>query len=215
MPMNTPSFAQTIRARRNKLGLTQEEVSAKGGPSDTTQRRVEGGEIFNITQSTLKKYEAGLDWRPGVVAELLSRDTEVDIDKAELEAAEESGDISGYRRRRAERTQKPRPFQFATSEGPQIQISALEMVSLYVSIKRIGEYADAFGGGQLPKGLLDLIDVAAEQAQQLAFPGTRLSQAEAGHPDLFTEVMKSQGFGQLATNRSANDDERKGNARDD
>lgn len=48
------------------------EVTEKGGPSDTTQRRVEAGEPFSISQSTLRKYDQGLNWRDGAAAGLLS-----------------------------------------------------------------------------------------------------------------------------------------------
>lgn len=64
-------FGKMVRARRAVLGLTQEEVSALGGPSDTTFTKIENLEWRPGRAATLKKLDAGLKWEPGSSARIL------------------------------------------------------------------------------------------------------------------------------------------------
>ncbi|WP_454199505.1 hypothetical protein [Nocardia sp. Marseille-Q1738] len=64
-------FGQMVKARRDALGLTQEEVSALGGPSDTTFTKIENLEWRPGRTATLRKLDAGLQWEPGSSARIL------------------------------------------------------------------------------------------------------------------------------------------------
>jgi hypothetical protein len=61
-------FGQIVRARREELGLRQEEVTELGGPSDTTQGRIENasGPVPNV--STRNMLDAPLGWAAGSAA---------------------------------------------------------------------------------------------------------------------------------------------------
>lgn len=72
MPMNTERFASIVAARRSELGLTQQEVANAGGPSDTTQRKIESAESVNVSPQTLRKYDLALQWREASAATTLA-----------------------------------------------------------------------------------------------------------------------------------------------
>lgn len=65
---NRVRFGRIVRERRLKLGLTQDDVFVAGGPSDTTQTRVERGGGPEPSVSTLNKFDAALRWEPGSAA---------------------------------------------------------------------------------------------------------------------------------------------------
>jgi len=64
-------FSRFVKARRAALGLTQEEVSALGGPSDTTFTKIENLDWKPGRAGTLKKLDAGLRWQEGSSARIL------------------------------------------------------------------------------------------------------------------------------------------------
>lgn len=64
-------FGRMVKARRDVLGLTQEEVSTLGGPSDTTFTKIENLEWRPGRAATLKKLDAGLKWEAGSSARIL------------------------------------------------------------------------------------------------------------------------------------------------
>ncbi|ANO05273.1 helix-turn-helix domain-containing protein [Mycobacteroides immunogenum] len=72
MPRNTGAFAAVVRRRLDELGLTQLDVADRGGPSDSTLRKILDGEPVNIAASTLRKLDAPLDWQAGSAAKWLS-----------------------------------------------------------------------------------------------------------------------------------------------
>lgn len=59
------NLARHVLARREQLDLTQLEVHAAGGPSNTWQTLIEGGRIETLSRSTARKLDAGLHWEPG------------------------------------------------------------------------------------------------------------------------------------------------------
>lgn len=65
------ALGRAVRTRRTQLGLTQEEVNAHGGPSDTTLTKIENGEGANPAASTLRKLDTALRWRPGSAQRVL------------------------------------------------------------------------------------------------------------------------------------------------
>lgn len=66
-------FGAIVKARRAALGLTQEEVNALGGPSDTTFTKIENLEWRPGRPATLRKLDDGLKWQPGSSASILYR----------------------------------------------------------------------------------------------------------------------------------------------
>lgn len=65
MSSNADRLAEAVKARREELDLTQMDVWQAGGPSNTTQTRIENGELETLTRVTARKIDAGLQWAPG------------------------------------------------------------------------------------------------------------------------------------------------------
>jgi len=63
-----------VRERRTRLGLSQRDVAERGGPSDTTQQRIEAGEWRpgRGVSTTLEKLDRGLGWKPGSASRILA-----------------------------------------------------------------------------------------------------------------------------------------------
>ncbi|MBI2698644.1 MAG: helix-turn-helix transcriptional regulator [Mycobacterium sp.] len=57
-------FGRVVRARREELGIQQEEMSSYGGPSSTTMSRIERG-VAPPSPKSLRKLDTGLRWQPG------------------------------------------------------------------------------------------------------------------------------------------------------
>ncbi|NMD55226.1 MULTISPECIES: helix-turn-helix domain-containing protein [Tsukamurella] len=70
------SLAEAVLLRRGQLGLSQADVAAAGGPSDTTQSKIEQGVAAKVGRQTLAKYDTALQWGTGTAAAFLARDTE-------------------------------------------------------------------------------------------------------------------------------------------
>lgn len=65
-------LAATISDRRSQLGLTQAQVTRRGGPSKPTQIRYEASDIPSGAQDgTLHKYESALELPPGTLQTIL------------------------------------------------------------------------------------------------------------------------------------------------
>lgn len=64
-------FGQLVARRRQALGLTQEQVNALGGPSNTTFTKIENLEWRPGRPATLQKLDAGLQWKEGSSARIL------------------------------------------------------------------------------------------------------------------------------------------------
>lgn len=60
-------LARFASERRLDLGLTQEDVRARGGPSTATMRLIEGGLQDGYSERTLSKLEQVLEWQRGSV----------------------------------------------------------------------------------------------------------------------------------------------------
>lgn len=68
MSYNWEEFGALVLQRRKvELGLTQEEVANRGGPSNATMTKLEKGLGVKVRTlaSTLRKLEEALDWEPG------------------------------------------------------------------------------------------------------------------------------------------------------
>lgn len=64
-------FGQFVYKRRRLLNLTQDEVTAAGGPSDAAQTRAENGTGPDPSIETLRKLDVALRWVPGSAARTL------------------------------------------------------------------------------------------------------------------------------------------------
>ncbi|WP_326603404.1 helix-turn-helix domain-containing protein [Rhodococcus sp. PD04] len=65
---NRVRFGRIVRERREALGMTQDDVTAAGGPSDTTQTRIERAEGSEPTATTRNRFDHALRWEPGSAA---------------------------------------------------------------------------------------------------------------------------------------------------
>lgn len=54
-----------VLKRRNQLDLTQLEVAAANGPSNTKQTEIENGLLETLLPNMAKKLDAGLRWEKG------------------------------------------------------------------------------------------------------------------------------------------------------
>ena len=58
-------FGECVRARRIELGLTQEDVRARGGPSTATMNLIETWQKQSYSTHTFTVLERALEWEPG------------------------------------------------------------------------------------------------------------------------------------------------------
>ncbi|KXP00855.1 helix-turn-helix domain-containing protein [Tsukamurella pseudospumae] len=65
-------LAGAVKARRGALGLSQLDVAAAGGPSDTTQSKIELTLATKVGPRTLAKYDNALQWPAGRAAAIFS-----------------------------------------------------------------------------------------------------------------------------------------------
>ncbi len=65
-------FGRIVRERRDYLGLRQDQVAARGGPSTTTLTKVENGTPPAPTPGTLRKLDVGLGWEQGSATRAVS-----------------------------------------------------------------------------------------------------------------------------------------------
>ena len=63
-PPDWPRLGRYVRERRNELGLTQEEIATRGGPSTATLRLIEGGEQAAFRAKSLRQLADALHWTP-------------------------------------------------------------------------------------------------------------------------------------------------------
>lgn len=65
MTADYSALSRAVLARREQLGLTQDEVYAAGGPSNTKISQIEQGKAEVVSASTLRKLDVGLRWAAG------------------------------------------------------------------------------------------------------------------------------------------------------
>lgn len=71
--MDLERFGRIVLDRRIELGLSQEDVAAAGGPTDTTLGKIENCEWTPGNRKvTLRKLDAGLRWEPGSAVRTLA-----------------------------------------------------------------------------------------------------------------------------------------------
>lgn len=70
-------LGRAVRTMRKILDLTQDEVTAQGGPSDVTIRGLENGSGKRPNGDTLRKLDIGLRWPAGFASKVLRGDADV------------------------------------------------------------------------------------------------------------------------------------------
>lgn len=65
-------LAEAVKARRAELGLSQLHVYEAGGPSNSTMTAIENATKTDISWSTLRKLDIGLQWPQDCALNLIS-----------------------------------------------------------------------------------------------------------------------------------------------
>lgn len=71
-PKNNERFAAIVRDEFVRLGITQAEFQARGGPSDTTLRRIIEGQEVGVSPRTLSGLDSAFKWERGSAARSLA-----------------------------------------------------------------------------------------------------------------------------------------------
>ncbi|MGU3650608.1 hypothetical protein [Mycolicibacterium sp. A43C] len=90
-PKNNPRFASVVRDTMERLGFTQVDVDERGGPSDTTLRKVlDGKRTDSISVRTLKMLDAAFGWEPGSAARTLAGGEPTIVDPGSAQSSPKS-----------------------------------------------------------------------------------------------------------------------------
>ncbi|QNG20173.1 helix-turn-helix transcriptional regulator [Rhodococcus triatomae] len=116
-------FGQYVYHRRRLLNLTQDEVTAAGGPSDAAQTRAENGTGPDPSIETLRKLDLALRWAPGSAARTLEGGEPVPLESSES------------RRIPAERP----PLRLGPSQIPLDLETLVELLAPHGAVNRIAE----------------------------------------------------------------------------
>lgn len=65
-------LAKAVKDRRRELGLRQQDLSARGGPSKASLYSVENAAADNFSDSTIEMLETSLDWAFGSIASVVA-----------------------------------------------------------------------------------------------------------------------------------------------
>lgn len=96
-PADARRLADAIAVRRARLGLNQEALAARGGPSGRTVRDIENARLDRFTPSTLSKLDRALDWRDGTSEKILDGTaTEAELAEVVARAGHASGTGTAY-----------------------------------------------------------------------------------------------------------------------
>lgn len=80
MTENLERLATAVKSARTWRGLSQLEVHALGGPSNSTLTQIEAGRPPAPSLQTMKKLEKAFDWPAGMVRLILSDATDEEVD---------------------------------------------------------------------------------------------------------------------------------------
>ena len=70
--MSWERLGAEVRDRRSALGLTQADVTARGGPSVLTLRAIENNRAGRMTPRLRRALETALNWAPGSIDAILA-----------------------------------------------------------------------------------------------------------------------------------------------
>jgi transcriptional regulator with XRE-family HTH domain len=74
LPMSWEQLGDAVRHRRKELGLTQADVTARGGPSVETVRAVENNRAGRMGPLSRRALERAIEWQEGSIDALLKGD---------------------------------------------------------------------------------------------------------------------------------------------
>lgn len=74
-------LGRAVRDRRNRLDLTQEDVTEQGGPSHQTLRNIERGDPGPYQSRTIATLERVLGWRAGIAERIVAGTAPADGDE--------------------------------------------------------------------------------------------------------------------------------------
>src|SRR3954451_23689937 len=88
--MSWESLGAAVRDRRTALGMTQGEVSERGGPSVETQRAIENNRAGRLSPRMRRALERVLEWESGSVDAVIAgaRATAAETNPAETSAVD-------------------------------------------------------------------------------------------------------------------------------
>lgn len=72
MEQDIKRLGSYVEARRKNLGLSQADLAARGGPSDTTVSKIEMGRTRRILPKTARELDLALEWLPGSAESVMS-----------------------------------------------------------------------------------------------------------------------------------------------
>ncbi len=70
-PMSWATLGTAVRERRYELGLSQADVTARGGPSVETLRAVEKNRAGRLTDKLRRALERAIEWETGSIDDIL------------------------------------------------------------------------------------------------------------------------------------------------
>lgn len=178
-------FGSIVRARREELGIQQDDMRDHQGPSSTTMSGIERG-VIDPARSTLRKLDVGLRWVQGSAAKTLDGGTPEALPVgADVEPVDERGfigedpredapDLIGFANRIAEAAEKM--FTVTSDVGLvtvlQPAVRMLSMASQSIGLRLRQEE----GVMESPEqGVAEWFAVYAEQLQELAATAVRVS----------------------------------------
>jgi transcriptional regulator with XRE-family HTH domain len=71
LPMSWEQLGDAVRHRRKELGLTQADVTARGGPSVETVRAVENNRAGRLGRQSRRALERAIEWEAGSIDAVL------------------------------------------------------------------------------------------------------------------------------------------------
>lgn len=69
-------LGEAVKKRRERLGLTQDDLRGLGGPSNTTVSQIEQGAAETVSPLVQRKLDASLSWEAGTARALLEGGTD-------------------------------------------------------------------------------------------------------------------------------------------
>jgi transcriptional regulator with XRE-family HTH domain len=114
-------FGQFVYKRRRLLNLTQDQVTAAGGPSDAAQTRAENGTGPDPSIETLRKLDVALRWAPGSAARTLEGGSPTPLEALDAE----------------ERSAPSRPLTLGPSEIPLSLDTIIEILGPHTRITKL------------------------------------------------------------------------------
>ncbi|NLU83296.1 helix-turn-helix domain-containing protein [Rhodococcus sp. HNM0569] len=175
-------FGRYVYHRRRMLNLTQDDVTAAGGPSDAAQTRAENGTGPTPSTSTLRKLDLALEWEPGSAARTLEGGEPVPLEDASPPAP------------------APPALQLGPSQIPLELETLVELLDPHARLARIAAENPDVPGLADASGELDRVVSKITGAYV-----TRLLEANGG-PDGPRQPLLEFAFGHLLEIPAAHDD---------